>query len=145
MTLSLSLILIAALGGLTVAVQGQMMGLIDKNVGTLESVFLTYGVGGALAAVAMLLARGGNLSAITTLPWWTLLSGVLGLVIVATIGYTVPRLGLTVAFTVVVASQFLFSMLLDHFGLFGAEVRQIDMNRLLGVAMLIGGVWFITR
>ena len=41
----LFLILVAAIGGVAVTLQGQLMGIMDKNVGPVESVFITYGVG----------------------------------------------------------------------------------------------------
>ena len=69
----------------------------------------------------------------------------LGLVIVAAISYTVPRLGLSRAFTIIVASQFLTIALLDHFGLLGAVVRPLDLSRLAGFGVLILGVWLIMR
>jgi transporter family-2 protein len=72
-------------------------------------------------------------------------AGVLGLVIVAAIGYTVPRLGLSKAFTLILASQFLTAALLDHFGLLGAVMRPLDLSRLLGFAVLILGVWLIMK
>ena len=99
------LIILAAIGGIAVTIQGQFMGLIDKNIGALESVFITYTGGGILAAVAMIASRGGNLKAVQTLPWYTLSSGLVGLVIVGTIGYTVPRLGLSKAFTIILVES----------------------------------------
>ena len=139
------LIILAAIGGIAVTIQGQFMGLIDKNIGTLESEFITYTSGGILAAVAMIASRGGNLKAVQTLPWYTLSSGLVGLVIVGTIGYTVPRLGLSKAFTIIVASQFLVASILDHFGLLGAAVRPMDLSRLAGMSLLVVGVWLIVR
>ena len=139
------LIILAAIGGIAVTIQGQFMGLIDKNLGTLESVFITYTSGGILAAVAMIASRGGNLKAVQTLPWYTLSSGLVGLVIVGTIGYTVPRLGLSKAFPIIVASQFLVASILDHFGLLGAAVRPMDLSRLVGMSLLVVGVWLIVR
>ena len=139
------LIMIAVIGGVTVALQGQFMGLIDKGIGTRESVFITYASGGILAGVIMLASRGGNLRSWQAVPWYALSAGVLGLVIVAAIGYTIPRLGLAKAFTVIVASQFLTVALLDHFGLMGAMVRPLDFSRLMGFGVLILGVWLIMR
>ena len=80
------LIILAAIGGVAVTIQGQFMGLMDKNIGTLESVFITYTGGGILAALAMIAFRGGNLKAIQTVPWYGLSSGLIGLFIVGTIG-----------------------------------------------------------
>jgi transporter family-2 protein len=145
MTNFATLVIIAAIGGVAVTLQGQFMGLMDQGIGTRESVFITYASGGLLACLAMLAARGGNLRAWQQVPWYALGAGVLGLVIVGTIGYTVPRLGLSTAFTIIVASQFIVAALLDHFGLLGAAVRPVELSRLLGVGVLIIGVWLIMR
>ena len=139
------LITIAAIGGGAVALQGQFMGLMDKVIGTRESVFITYASGGILAGVSMLASRGGNLRAWPEAPWYALGAGVLGLVIVAAIGYTVPRLGLSKAFTIIVAVQFFTIAIVDHFGLLGAAMRPLDFSRLLGFGVLILGVWLIMR
>ena len=139
------LIILAVIGGIAVALQGQFMGLMDKNIGTLESVFITYASGGIIAALAMIASRGGNLKAFQTVPWYALSSGLVGLVIIGAIGYTVPRLGLSKAFTIIVTSQFLVAAILDHYGLLGAAVRPMELSRLAGMALLVGGVWLIVK
>lgn len=139
------LILIAAVGGVAVTLQSQFMGLMDKNIGTLESVFITYATGGVIIAGLMVLQRGGNLVEWRTVPWYALTSGVIGLVIVGTIGYTTPRLGLVAALTVVVASQFVTGAVIDHFGFFAAQVRTFDVTRMAGIGALLLGVWLLTR
>ncbi len=96
-------------------------------------------------AVAMIASRGGNLRAVQTVPWYTLSAGLVGLIIVGTISYTVPRLGLSKAFTIIVASQFLVASILDHYGLIGAAVRPMDLSRLVGMALLVVGVWLSVR
>jgi len=141
----LGLIIIAVVGGVAVALQGQFMGLIDKGIGTRESVFITYASGGVLAGLVMLASRGGNLRSWQEVPWFAFSAGMLGLVIVTTISYTVPRLGLSKAFTIIVASQFITAALLDHFGVLGAVMRPLDLSRLLGFGVLILGVWLIMR
>jgi transporter family-2 protein len=139
------LVLFAVICGVAVTLQGQFMGLMDQSIGTRESMFITYAGGGLVVAVIMLAARGGNLRAWPAVPWYALTAGLLGLVIVGTIGYTVPRLGLAVAFTIIVAAQFIVAALIDHFGWLGAAVRPIGLSQLAGVALLILGVWLITR
>ena len=145
MTSLTGLIILAVIGGIAVALQGQFMGLMDKNIGTLESVFITYASGGIIAALAMIASRGGNLKAFQTVPWYALSSGLVGLVIIGAIGYTVPRLGLSKAFTIIVTSQFLVAAILDHYGLLGAVVRPMDLSRLAGMALLVTGVWLIVK
>jgi transporter family-2 protein len=145
MNTMIPLIIIAAVGGAAITLQGQFMGLMDKAIGTKESVFITYAGGGILAGFLMLAARGGNLRAWQSVPWYALLAGVVGLVIVGTIGYTVPRLGLTRAFTIIIAAQLVVAALMDHFGLLGAAARPLDLSRLLGIGTLVLGVWLTTR
>ena len=83
------------------------MGLMDKQIGTLESVFITYGGGGLLIGLIMLFGRGGNLAGVQGVPWYALSAGALGLVIVGTIGYSTARLGLVTVLTIIVAAQFI--------------------------------------
>ena len=142
---SIPLIIIAAIGGITVAVQAQFMGLIDKQIGTLESVFITYGGGGLLVGLVMLLSRGGNLSAWQAVPWYALSAGALGLVIVGAIGYSTARLGLVTAMTVIVAAQFLAGAVVDHFGVLGADLKPLNVYRLSGIGLMLLGTWLVVR
>jgi len=136
---------VVALGGVASALQAQFMGILDKRIGTLESVFITYFGGGLLMGVIMLIQRGGHLGSGATVPWYAYTSGILGLVIVGALGYSAPRLGLAAAFAVFLAAQFLMGALVDHFGWMGAEVRPLNLARLAGMGLLLGGTWLITR
>ena len=141
----LYLVMIAAIGGAAVACQGQLIGIIDKNIGTLESVFITYGGGGLIIGMIMLVLRGGNLSSLQTIPTYTLLAGPLGLILIAAIGYSVPRLGLVTAFTIIVAAQFIIAAVIDHFGFLGADIRQFNISRMLGICIMLFGIWLTVR
>ena len=139
------LIIIAAIGGVTVALQALMMGLLDKSIGTLEGVFITYAGGGLLISLVLILTRGGNLGAWHSVPWYAYSSGALGLIIVGAIGYSTPRLGLVATFTIFVSSQFVVAALIDHFGVLGAATRPLDLSRMLGIALLVVGIWLTIR
>lgn len=145
MNTMIPLLAIAAVGGIAVTLQAQFMGVMDKQIGTLESIFITYGVGGLLIGLAMLLSRGGNLSGWHGVPWYTLSAGILGLVIVGTIGYGTARLGLVTTLVVVVAAQFVTGAVLDHFGVLGAECRPMNVSRIVGMGMMLLGTWVTIR
>ncbi len=145
MTSSTLLIVIAVVAGAAVAVQAQFMGQLDRGIGTLESMFITYGGGGLLIAIATLAQRGGNLTAWRNVPAYALSSGVLGLAIVGGIGYAAPRLGLVATFSILVTTQFIVSALVDHFGLLGNTVQILNMSRMAGIGLLLVGVWLIIR
>lgn len=145
MSTPIPLIIIAAIGGIAMAIQAQFMGLMDKQIGTLESVFITYGSGGLLVGLAMLLSRGGNLAAWQGVPWYALSAGALGLVIVGTIGYGTARLGLVSAMTIIIAAQFISGAVIDHFGVLGADLKPLDLYRLSGIGLMLVGTWLIVR
>jgi len=138
-------LLIALVSGVAITLQGQFMGLLDRTLGTKESVFITYGSGGLLITLLMLASRGGNLRAGSGLPWYAFTTGILGLLIVGSIGFVVPRLGAARAFTLIVASQFLMAAVIDHFGFFGADHRPVDATRALGLVVMMAGVWLVVR
>ena len=140
-----TLIFIAVIGGVSISLQAQFMGLMDKQIGTLESVFITYGGGGLLIGLIMVLNRGGNLAAWQGVPWYALFAGALGLVIVGTIGYSTARLGLVTALTIIVAAQFITGAFLDHFGVLGAEPRPLSLTRISGVGLLLVGAWLVVQ
>ncbi|MEM7029815.1 MAG: DMT family transporter [Chloroflexota bacterium] len=143
---SLFLVLVVAIiGGVAIALQAQFTGILDDKVGTLESVFITYFGGGVLILIITLARRSVDFNTWQGIPWYAFSAGALGLVIIGSISYSVPRLGLAAAFTILVASQFIFGALIDHFGLLGADVRPLDLSRLLGIVVLLLGTWLIIR
>ena len=139
------LISIAIMAGIAVTLQGQFMGLLDRGLGTIESVFVTYAGGGLIITLLMIAFRGGNLKNWQGVPWYAFGSGILGLIIVGSIGYVVPRLGVAKGFTLIIASQFMIASLIDHFGFFGAAVRPMDMMRSLGLGLMLLGVWLVVK
>lgn len=141
----LLIILIGLAGGIAVGLQGPLASMISQRLGTLESVFIIH-VGGALIALLPLLfSGGGKLGQWKQLPWYTLIAGVFGLVVISAISYMIPRVGVAAAIITVVAGQLLVSTILDHFGLLGAMVRPLDATRAVGLAVLLVGVWLTVK
>jgi len=134
------------IAGLAMTVQGQFMGIMDTRMGSREGIFITYAGGGILAALIVFFTGSGQLRAWSTVPWHVLsTAGALGLLVVGSIGYTAPRLGLAKSLTIMVAAQLLAALLFDHFGLFGASVRSLNVSRLGGLALMIVGVWLVLK
>ena len=142
---TLFLIGIAVMAGVAVSLQAQFMGLLDRSLGTLGSVFITYAGGGFVVTLMLAAMRGGHLRNWQSVPWYAYSAGLLGLIIVGSIGYVVPRLGVAKGFTIIVAAQFLIASLIDHFGFFGATVRPMEVARLLGLCVMLLGVWLVVR
>ena len=138
-------LLVGIAGGVASGLQAPFTGLMGQKMGEVAAVFTTY-VGGAVVIALITLFTGGHgLSAWRSLPWYVFLAGPLGLVIIGSLSYTVPRLGATTATTLFVLSWLAFSALADHFGWFGLETRPLDLARMAGVLALIAGTWLVIR
>jgi len=74
-----------------------------------------------------------------------LTSGIFGLIIVGSIGFSVPRLGLVAVMTILVAAQLITGAVLDHFGFLGADPRPLDLTKMLGMGVLVVGIWLTIR
>ncbi|MBX3010301.1 MAG: DMT family transporter [Caldilineaceae bacterium] len=141
----LTVLVIAIVAGVAVTLQGNFMGVMTQLMGTRESIFITYGSGGLLISLILLLSSGGNLAAWRTVPPYAFTAGLLGLVIVGAIGYATARYGLIVTFAVMLVAQYASAAMIDHFGLLGATPRPLDGLRLLGIALLVLGAWLTMR
>ena len=58
--------------------------------------------------------------------------------------YLIPKIGIGTFFVLLVSGQVLAGMILGYFGLFGVPATALTLGKLLGAAMVIGGVWLVT-
>lgn len=141
----LLIILIGLVGGVAVGLQAPMASMITQRLGTFESVFIVH-LGGALVALLPLLFYGGgNLARWRELPWYTLVAGVFGLIVIGAISYMIPHVGVAAAVITIVAGQMLVSTVLDHFGWLGGMGRPMDLTRAIGLAVVLVGVWLTVK
>ena len=137
-------VLVGLIGGIAVAVQASFAGVITQQLGVLENALVVFGGGFLVSLVLILLNQGGKLKALGSLPWYVFLAGPLGIVIITSIGYATPRIGLAGTLTLIVASQLVIGVIFDHFGWF-TPLRPLDLSRLAGILLLFLGTWIVLR
>lgn len=74
---------------------------------------------------------------------WT--GGVLGAIYVAGSIILLPKLGVALTISLILAGQMLMSVIIDHFGLFGLPVKEISLARFAGMLLIVIGVVLIRR
>ncbi|MEM7719019.1 MAG: DMT family transporter [Pseudomonadota bacterium] len=142
--LNLSL-LVAVLIGAAFACQPVINAVASKMLGapwpaTVISVAITLT---ASVGVMLVTRTTPSLSDVTTLPWWIVLGGLIGVLIVGGGAAIVPITGAALFFVCLIAGQLLGSVLLDHYGAFGLAVREISPTRLLGVGLTFAGILLV--
>jgi len=139
------IILIGLAGGVAVGLQSPMASMITQRLGLFESVFIVHIGGVVIALIPLLIYGGGKLSQWRSVPWYVLGAGVFGVVVIAAISFTIPRVGVAAAITTVVAGQILAGALIDQFGLLEAHLRPMDLTRTIGLVVVLFGVWLTVK
>jgi transporter family-2 protein len=109
--------------------------------------FISYAVGLACMALLVLALRDPvpAASVAARIPLWAWSAGVFGAIFIGLGIFLVPQIGAATFLALVVTGQMLTSITFDHFGWLGLTQRPVDAPRLIGVALLIGGVVLIRR
>ena len=84
----------------------------------------------------------GNLSAIPSQPWWKLIGGILGAVVVFTTVLLAPKLGITAMLFFIIVGQLITAATIDHFGLIGMPIREVNITKLIGLIIVAFGLVF---
>lgn len=140
--------LLAVAAGVSIVIQqvlnANLRGALNS---TAWSGFTSYVVGVACMAVLVVALQDPlpPASLMARVPWWAWSGGLFGAIFIGLAILLVPKLGAATFLALVVAGQMLASMTFDHFGLLGLAQRSFDLPRLIGVALLIGGVILIRR
>ena len=84
----------------------------------------------------------GNLSTVPSQPWWKLIGGVLGAVVVFTTVLLAPKLGITAMLFFIIVGQLITATTIDHFGLIGMPIREVNITKLIGLIIVAFGLVF---
>lgn len=140
--------LLSLLAGVAVAVQTAVNSQLrtDTNNPVLTAL-ISFGIG--TVALAILYFSFFKVSPVFPagfeFTWWKFTGGLLGVVYVTAVVIAAPRIGAANALGFIVAGQFVAAVIIDHFGLLGMPVNSVSWWRILGIVILIGGVYLIQK
>jgi transporter family-2 protein len=126
------------------ATNNRMAVVVDSPI---LAAFLSFVVGTAALLVYMLVSGVplGSIVSAKDAPAVAWIGGLLGAFYVTAGVMLVPRLGVAMTFTLIIAGQMLFTVIIDHFGLLGVPVKEVSLARVGGVALITAGVVLIRR
>ena len=132
---------LAVAAGLAGSIQVALQSRLGERIGVLEAVAFGTALTALLAVVILVLARqslGGFRDAFHQ-PWWMLLGGLMGGLIVFTVTYAGPRIGVAATVGILIAGQLVMGAAIDRWGLFGSDRIALHWPRVLGIALLAAG------
>jgi bacterial/archaeal transporter family-2 protein len=141
-------VLLAIAAGVSIVVQQVLNSILRTALNSAAwSGFMSYFVGVVCMALLALALRDPlpSASVAARIPWWAWSGGLFGAIFIGLAILLVPHLGAATFIALLVTGQMLASVAFDHFGWLGLAQRPVDVPRLIGVALLIGGVVLIRR
>jgi transporter family-2 protein len=132
---------LAVAAGLAGSVQVALMSRLGERIGVLEALAFSATLTAGLAILILVLAHQSvaGFGRAVHQPWWMLLGGVMGLLIVFTVTYAGPRIGVAATVGILIAGQLAMGAAIDRWGLFGSQRIALHWPRLIGIALLAIG------
>jgi transporter family-2 protein len=132
---------LAVAAGLAGSIQVAIMSRLGERIGVLEALAFSTALTAGVALVILVIARQsvGGFDRAVHQPWWMLLGGLMGLLIVFTVTYSGPRIGVTATVGILIAGQLAMGAAIDRWGLFGSERIALHWPRVIGIALLAAG------
>jgi len=132
---------LAVASGLAGSVQVAVMSRLGERIGVVEALGFATAATAVLALAAVLIARRSAAGYERALhqPWWMLLGGAIGALIIFTVTYAGPRIGTAATVGILIAGQLVMGVAIDRWGLFGSQRIALHWPRALGVALLAVG------
>lgn len=136
---------LAILIGVFVTIQSQINGTLGKKVGAIEASFASFSIGTVVLFIVVFFFGKGDLPAVMTVPKWQLAGGVLGACFVAISAYVVPKIGVATTVFAVIVGQISMGMIIDYFGLFGAQQIPITFKKIFAIVLLISAIYLFNQ
>lgn len=134
-------LIIAALSGVAMAIQGTLNSYMSKIIGQLEATFMVHIIG--LIAVVIVLfgfkLGQGHLDKLGQVPWYGYLGGIISVLIIYGVVASMPKVGVANATTAIIVGQVTAALIIDSTGLLGFEKCPLTWIKGLGVALLAIG------
>ncbi len=86
-----------------------------------------------------------TLNQITSLPVWLWGGGMIGAAVVLGSILAGPKIGALALVSLLLAGQLVASILIDHYGWLGFPIQKMNIQRLLGILLLVGGFLLVRK
>jgi transporter family-2 protein len=138
--------IIVLAAGCMMPIQAGINARLGRSINSpIAAAFISFAVGFLFLGIYLMAMRQNPFDFAGTkgAPWWIWTGGLLGAFFVSIATTLVPRLGATLSFSLIIAGQLLFSVIIDKYGLFGIAATDISIKKIAGISLVIAGVLMI--
>lgn len=137
-------IIFSVLCGFLLAVMIRLNASLGEAIGPMEATWVIHVVGMIAALAVCLYQRQFQwLPRLKTVPWFLLLGGVYGVIMVWLGNIFIPQLGMAISSSIFITVNLISSCVIDHWGWLGMPQTSISWRRIGGVVVAVVGVVLI--
>lgn len=138
----------AIAAGCLLPLQGALLARLGPQLNhPIQATMVSY-VGGLLACMvilALIRVSYPTTQQLMAIDGHFYIAGVLGMVFVTGMLYLMPHIGVTTMLVAAIIGQLIASLMIDHFGGFGGLKIAISPSRIIGVILMLVGLYFFQR
>jgi len=109
--------------------------------------FVSFFTGTVVLAAMLFFSKQAlpGLADYSNISWYKFTGGLLGVFIVITALVSVQQIGAANMFVLLIAGQLITAVIMDHLGVLGLKQQPISLQKMLGIMLLIAGVYLVNR
>lgn len=138
----LSFATIMLLAGIGIPIMAAMTSSLGKHLSSpVAASAFAFFIAFCIALLALIINDKSFFKQIPSAPKYLFVAGAFIAFYVLSISFVAPHFGVGNAIFFVLLGQLLSAAIIDHYGLFGAQINQLSMMRVSGIVVMVFGVW----
>lgn len=139
---------LALITGALIPIQAATNTVFSRNIGNpVITGLMVFIIGSVGMLLFVLLSRSAFPSGqqLASAPAYSYVGGLIIATYVVLITTLVPRIGVGTSIGLIVTGQIICAVIIDHFGLFNVTVNPVSVTRIVGMVLMIAGVYLVMK
>ena len=137
---------IMLIAGIGIPIMAAMTSSLGKHlVSPVAASAFAFLMSFCIALLALVFADKSFIKQIPSVPKYFFVAGAFIAFYVLSISFVAPHFGIGNAIFFVLVGQMLSAAIIDHYGLFGAQINQLSVTRTLGIFVMVFGIWLTQK
>ena len=134
------------IAGIGIPIMAAMTSSLGKHLGSpVAASTFAFFMAFCIALLALMFTDKSFVKQIPSTPKYFFVAGAFIAFYVLSISFVAPHFGIGNAIFFVLVGQMLSAAVIDHYGLFGAQINQLSMTKTLGIFVMVFGIWLTQR
>ena len=138
----LSFATIMLLAGIGIPIMAAMTSSLGKHLSSpVAASAFAFFMAFCIALLALMITDKSFVKQIPSAPKYLFVAGAFIAFYVLSISFVAPNFGIGNAIFFVLLGQLLSATIIDHYGIFGAQINHLSTMRVSGILVMVFGVW----